>query len=125
MAQNKKSVSKFAELFKTAAEEPTPLPGEEEQIGRMEHIEEPSTPASLPVQALRPEMYQPVDQVVRKPMGRPPGKRSDPSWKQFSVLLQKDTHKRAANILRDRDDGQDLSDLVQILLEDWIKKQQG
>ena len=58
-----------------------------------------------------------------KPLGRPPGKRSDPAWKQFSVLLKRDTQRQAANILRVKDDGLDLSDLLQNLLEGWIKRQ--
>jgi hypothetical protein len=58
-----------------------------------------------------------------KPLGRPLGKRSDPAWKQFSVLLKKETQREAAKILRDKDEGQDLSRLVQNLLESWIKRQ--
>ena len=60
---------------------------------------------------------------IVRPIGRPPGKRSDPAWKQFSVLLKKETQREAAGILRDKDEGQDLSSLVQHLLENWIKKQ--
>jgi hypothetical protein len=56
-------------------------------------------------------------------IGRPPGKRSDPDWKQFSVLLRKQTQRAATNILRDQDEGQDFSALVQQLLEGWVKKQ--
>lgn len=58
-----------------------------------------------------------------RPLGRPPGKRSDPAWKQFSVLLKKETQREAANILRAKDEGLDLSGLVQNLLESWIKRQ--
>jgi hypothetical protein len=58
-----------------------------------------------------------------RPLGRPPGKRSDPAWKQFSVLLKRETQREAANILRASDDGLDLSGLVQNLLEGWIKMQ--
>ena len=58
-----------------------------------------------------------------KPIGRPRGKRSDPAWKQFSVLLKKETQREAARLLRDKDAGQDLSGLVQHLLENWIKKE--
>jgi hypothetical protein len=59
-----------------------------------------------------------------KPLGRPRGKRSDPAWKQFSVLLKKETQREAANILRAKDEGLDLSGLVQNLLESWIKRQE-
>lgn len=62
-------------------------------------------------------------QPAARPLGRPPGKRSDPAWKQFSILLKKDTQREAANILRTKDEGSDLSGLVQSLLEGWIEGQ--
>ena len=58
-----------------------------------------------------------------RPLGRPPGKRSDPAWKQFSVLLKKETQREAANILRAKNEGLDLSALVQNLLESWVERQ--
>jgi hypothetical protein len=59
-----------------------------------------------------------------KALGRPPGKRSHPDYKQYSVLLKKHTHRQVTNILRDQENGQDVSELVQQLLEQWVKKQQ-
>ena len=94
MAETK---SKFAGLFQKEAEPENPP---ELQPSRIER-----TPATA------------------RPIGRPPGKRSDPAWKQYSVLLRRETQRQAAAILRDRDDGQDLSGLVQKLLETWVKKQ--
>jgi len=55
---------------------------------------------------------------------KPQGKRSDPAWKQYSVLLKKDSHKQASLILRQKYDGIDLSDLMQALLEHWIQTEQ-
>ena len=52
---------------------------------------------------------------------KPQGKRSDPDWKQFSVLLKKESHKQAGIILRQKYDGVDISDLMQALLEHWLK----
>ena len=52
---------------------------------------------------------------------RPQGKRSDPDWKQFSVLLKKESHKEAGIILRQKHEGVDISDLMQALLEQWLK----
>ena len=51
---------------------------------------------------------------------KPQGKRSDPEWKQFSVLLKKESHKQAGIILRQKYDGVDISDLMQALLENWL-----
>ena len=55
---------------------------------------------------------------------KPQGKRSDPAWKQYSVLLKKESHKQASLILRQKYDGTDLSDLMQALLEHWIQTEQ-
>jgi hypothetical protein len=59
-----------------------------------------------------------------KAPGRPPGKRSDPKYKQYSVLLKKQTHRQVTAILRDQEDGPDVSELLQRLLEQWLEQQQ-
>jgi hypothetical protein len=56
-------------------------------------------------------------------VGRPPGKRSHPDYKQFSVLLKKQTHRRVSGLLRDRESAQDVSELVEQLLEAWLAEQ--
>ena len=91
--------SKFDKLFQNSGAEP-PAGPEKSHPRRVEN--KPPTP---------------------RPLGRPPGKRSDPAWKQFSVLLKKETQREAANILRAKDEGLDFSGLVQNLLESWIKRQ--
>jgi hypothetical protein len=62
--------------------------------------------------------------VTLKAPGRPPGKRSDPAYKQYSVLLKKQTHRQVTTILRDQEDSPDVSELLQQLLEQWLEKQQ-
>jgi hypothetical protein len=62
--------------------------------------------------------------VVLKSPGRPPGKRSDPEYKQYSVLLKKQTHRQVTSILREQEDGPDVSELLQRLLEQWLEQQQ-
>jgi hypothetical protein len=91
--------SKFDKLFQNAGAEP------------------PAEPEKTPPH--RVEKQPPT----ARPLGRPPGKRSDPAWKQFSVLLKKETQREAVSILRAKDEGLDLSGLVQNLLETWIKRQ--
>ena len=59
-----------------------------------------------------------------KAPGRPPGKRSDPEYKQYSVLLKKQTHREVTKILRDQEDSPDVSELLQQLLEQWLEQQQ-
>jgi hypothetical protein len=55
--------------------------------------------------------------------GRKPGKRSNPEFKQYSVLLRKASQREATDILRRRDDGTDFGDLLQSLLEDWLQRE--
>jgi hypothetical protein len=54
--------------------------------------------------------------------GRPPGKRSDPDYQPTTVLLRKRTKKTAARLLEDTNVEQDLSDLIEQLLTEWIQK---
>ena len=54
--------------------------------------------------------------------GRPLGKRSNPEWKLFSHFLKKQTQREATNILRNEDNGRDLSDILQELLEEWLAR---
>ena len=62
--------------------------------------------------------------VVLKAPGRPPGKRSDPAYKQYSVLLKKQTHRQVTALLREQEDSPDVSELLQQLLEQWLEQQQ-
>ena len=97
MADRKSTTSKFAGIFQNAgASTDNPSP---------ERVEIPSSA------------------IARSP-GRPHGKRSDPAWKQFSVLLKKETQRDAVTILRAAtDESRDLSGLLQELLEQWIAGQ--
>lgn len=104
--------SKFAGIFADRLEEaPSPV------------IE--SAVRKRVVCAEKPEAVMPPQsgpELPPRPIRRA-GKRSDPAYKQFSVLLRKDTHRQAVRVLYDADNGQDVSDLVQMLLEQWVKKQ--
>jgi len=57
----------------------------------------------------------------RSKMGRPPGKKSDPAFKQVTVYLRKDTHQTARKILFD--ERRQFSDLVDELVSRWISSQ--
>ena len=57
-----------------------------------------------------------------KGRGRPTGKRSDPEFQPTTVLLRKQTKRAAARLLEDRETGQDLSELIEQLLTQWIQK---
>ena len=55
--------------------------------------------------------------------GRPAGKRSDPEFQPTTVLLRKSTKKAAIRKLEDTDARKDLSDLIEQLLNGWVKRQ--
>jgi hypothetical protein len=75
---------------------------------------EPILPTVPPVPALPPE--------EGRGRGRPAtGKRSNPQWKLYSHFLKKQTQRAAAARLQAEDDGRDLSDVLQELLEGWLK----
>lgn len=72
----------------------------------------PESPQSPP-----PTLYE-----TGKVRGRPAtGKRSNPDWKLYSHFLKKRTQRAAAARLQAEDTGRDLSDVLQELLENWLK----
>lgn len=62
-------------------------------------------------------------ETLARAVGRPPGKRSDPAYKQYSVLLKRQTHRKVSGLLRERESTQDVSELVEHLLEKWLTEQ--
>jgi hypothetical protein len=63
-----------------------------------------------------------IVQEAGKGRGRPvTGKRSNPEWKLYSHFLKKKTQRAAAARLQAEDEGRDLSDVLQELLENWLK----
>jgi hypothetical protein len=73
----------------------------------------------------------PTEDAMKKPpvsvlengrlRGRPAtGKRSNPDWKLYSHFLRKSTQRAAVAKLQAVEDGRDLSDVLQELLERWL-----
>jgi hypothetical protein len=58
---------------------------------------------------------------VETTIGRPPGKRSHVDYKQRSVLLRNESVKLANRRLEDEGDRRDFSELLQDLLDQWLK----
>ena len=78
---------------------------------------EPPPPAIQPMPTLATVTPEAV-----KGRGRPPtGKRSNPDWKLYSHFLKRNTQRAAVARLQADDDGRDLSDVLQELLEGWLK----
>jgi hypothetical protein len=58
-----------------------------------------------------------------QPVGRPKtGKRSNPDYRQVSAWVRRDTYRRAMDRLYVKEDRREFSDLVQTLLEDWLRQ---
>ena len=53
--------------------------------------------------------------------GRPPGKRSDPSYSQVTAYIPEDLHRRIKIALLQEAKGQEFSELVESLLIDWLR----
>jgi hypothetical protein len=73
-----------------------------------------------------PSLAMPATPVRSEPVrgrGRPPGKRSDPEYQPTTVLLRKHTKKTATRLLEDTNAANDLSDLIEKLLTEWIQQQ--
>ena len=76
-----------------------------------------------PAQQSAALLDQPLGSEPVRGRGRPPGKRSDPDYQPTTVLLRKHTKKTASRLLEDTNASQDLSDLIEQLLTEWIQKQ--
>ena len=78
--------------------------------------EDAATPAPPPV----PSAVHTVS--AERGRGRPAtGKRSNPEWKLYSHFLKRKTQRAAVARLQAEDEGRDLSDVLQELLENWLK----
>ncbi len=117
---------KFAALAELRRR-PEPTPAEEapapEVSGKAPPAEPPEPapePAPPSVAASPPP---PPALETQKGRGRPPGKRSDPDWAPRTILMRSKIHRRVSIMLLERDNGPDLSELVDQLLTEWISKQ--
>ena len=59
----------------------------------------------------------------KKRGGRPKGKRSDPNFEQVTAYIQKKTHQQVKIALLQNGKGQDFSELVDLLLSEWLSTQ--
>ncbi len=69
-----------------------------------------------------PESAVPGTLEIGKDRGRPAtGKRSNPEWKLYSHFLKRKTQRAAVAKLQAEDSNRDLSDVLEALLENWLK----
>ena len=67
-----------------------------------------------------------TDQPLEKPpkkRGRPKGKRSDPDYEQVTAYIKKETYRQVRMALLQQPDSQDFSELVEQLLDDFLRTQ--
>jgi hypothetical protein len=76
----------------------------------------PPSPAPLPTPT--PSLAEPVSTGKKGRVGKSSDKAN---YSQFSVYLRKDTRKKVGRALDDMDSDKDFSELVQSLLEQWLK----
>ena len=71
-----------------------------------------------------PEVNQPqiVAELEQSPKrGRPLGKRSHPNYEQVTAYIKKDTYQEVKITLLREGQKREFSELIQELLEDWLK----
>ena len=71
-------------------------------------------------QGLRAPKSAPEGALITPKERKLTGKRSDPDWKQRSVLLKNGSFDEARDILKRKYNGRDFSELVQALLDQWL-----
>jgi hypothetical protein len=113
-------------------EEVTPLAPVEPDpvaVAPVTQMEVPAAPVSVipptaPRVARASKVPTPAPVVEDYPRrGRPPtGKRSNPEWRLYSHYLKRQTQRAAVAKLQSLDDGRDLSDVIEELLQRWLKK---
>jgi hypothetical protein len=78
--------------------------------------------AEIPEAAVASAPPPATEPPAEKGRGRPAtGKRSNPEWKLYSHFLKRQTQRAAVGRLQAEDNGRDLSDVLQELLEKWLK----
>ncbi len=80
-------------------------------------LSEPDT-EDVAEQATTPELQKVPS--PKKPKKVPLTKSRNPAWKAYSLFLKKETHSEMNFLLRRQDKGEDMSDLVQRLVEKWV-----
>lgn len=88
-------------------------------LAGIKKIAPPEEASAAPASVLTPP-----EAIEAKGRGRPAGKRSNPSYEPTTLLLRKETKKKASRLLEDSGNRQDLSELTEQLLSSWIQQQQ-
>ena len=80
------------------------------------------TARNLPAEPVHDEAAPPPPALeARRKVGRPPGKKSSPLYRQVTVYLREDVHRDARKLLLDEPARRQFSDLVNDLVSQWLK----
>lgn len=63
-------------------------------------------------------------QTFEKKRGRPSAKRSDPDFLQVTAYIRKETHRKTKIRLLEEGQGREFSELVEVILEEWLRRPQ-
>jgi hypothetical protein len=82
-------------------------------------------PEAKELDTTKDDLYTPIPETTVSPkaMGRPKGKRSNPDYEQVTAYIKKETHKNVKRELLDNEDIHDFSELLEILLVEWLSTQ--
>jgi hypothetical protein len=76
-------------------------------------------PESEPTPSQTPHPSPAPPEAPRR--GRPPGKRSDPTYAQVTAYIPEDLHRKVKIALLQEAQGREFSQLVEALLADWLE----
>src|SRR5579883_1849382 len=88
----------------------------------VEEQEQPTSSFEPPAEVAAPLEAPPAPVRMVSGGGRRAGKRSDPAYKQISVIMRKETNRLASRKLEDIGSEMDFSELVEKLVSDWLKR---
>ncbi len=109
--------SKFRGIFDAVHE---PEPGPEPRPAPASPISETHTSARASTGSTRQGDAAPPEETPAKRIGRPPvGKKSDPNYTQVTAYVRRDLYRDVRIALLQDGSGEDFSELVARLLEDW------
>lgn len=96
---------------------------EKRKFAALAELHRPLPDTTMPEAAPEAPQPPPVRMLeAGKGRGRPAtGKRSNPEWKLYSHFLKKRTQRAAVARLQAEESERDLSDVLEELLENWLK----
>lgn len=103
-------MSQFASLFKTEPKEKT-------EAKAITKLKTPKQKSDTPLPTVEVKIQPPLETKKRIA-----GKSSNAAYAQVLTYIKRDTHREVKKALLDDKNDRDLSELVEELLTDWLKK---